>query len=136
MFIRFEERKKGDLDLGLLYGGIGVFGFFGARFLSELTALLPRCPFHCITGLPCPTCGTVRSGILLSQFRFLDAFLINPLFVLVCVGVTIWALSAFFLHIAGRRIRIVQFNEAKLIIRILLIGTILANWIYLIVIGV
>ena len=135
MFIRFEERKKGDLDLGLVYGGIGVFGFFGARFLSELTALLPRCPFHRITGLPCPTCGTVRSGILLGQFRFFDAFLTNPLFVLVCVGVAMWALSAFVLHIAGRRVRIVQFDEIKPIIRILLIGTILANWIYLIVIG-
>jgi hypothetical protein len=132
MKIEFIRRKKGDLNLGLIYGGIGIFGFVGARFFSKLIALVPPCPFHSITGLPCPSCGTTRSGILLSQFRVLEAFRTNPFFVLVCVGVAIWALSAFILHIMGKRMRIVRFNESTPLIRVLLIGTILANWIYLI----
>ncbi|UCE18147.1 MAG: DUF2752 domain-containing protein [Gemmatimonadota bacterium] len=135
MKIRVVQKEKGDLDLGLVYGGIGVFCFVGARFLSELTALLPRCPFHRVTGLPCPTCGTTRSGILLSQFNIVGAFLVNPLFVLVSFAVGVWALSAFVLHIANRRIQVVQFDDAKPVIRILLVGTILANWVYLIFAG-
>ena len=136
MFIKLEDRKKGDLDLGLVYGGIGIFGFVGARFFSELTALFPPCPFHYLTGLPCPTCGTTRSGILLSQFRILDAFLTNPLFVLVCLGIGLWAVSALVLHFSGKRMRFESWNRVKPFIRILLITVILANWVYLILVRV
>ena len=133
MKIKIVKKEKGDLDLGLVYGGIGIFGFVGARFFSGLAALLPRCPFHHLTGLPCPTCGTTRSGILLSQFRFFDAFLANPLFVLICFTVSVWALSALVLHVLEKRIRIDQFEKLKPFIRILLIVVIMGNWIYLII---
>lgn len=133
MKIKIIVREKGDLDLGLIYGCIGIFGFVGARFFSKVIALLPPCPLRHITGLPCPTCGSTRSGILLSQFKILEAFLTNPLFVLVCFGVTIWAMTALVLHIIRRRMRLVRFNESKPVIRILLIGAIIVNWIYLII---
>ena len=132
MKISLEEKRKGDLDLGLIYGGIGIFGFIGARFFSRVIVLLPPCPFRHMTGLPCPTCGSTRSGILLSQFRVLEAFLTNPLFALVCFGVAIWAMTALVLHITGRRMRLVRFNESKPVIRIFLIGAIIVNWVYLI----
>lgn len=136
MRIETVARGKSDLDLGLIYGGIGIFGFLVARYLSELTALLPPCPFHLLTGFPCPTCGVTRSSILLSRFRLLDAFLTNPLFVLLCFGVGVWALSAFVLYISGMRVRIELAAGAKPLFRILLIGSILANWAYLIVMRV
>ena len=136
MKLRIVHRGKGDLDLGVIYGGIGIFAFIGARFFSELTLLLPPCPFHLLTGLPCPTCGATRSGLLLSQFRLLDAFLTNPLFVLVCAGVAAWAVSAFALHIFGRRVRIRPVARAQSVIRFFLIGTVLVNWVYLIIMRV
>ena len=133
MKFRIVKREKGYLDLGLVYGGIGLFGFVGARFLSELTTLLPPCPFHHLTGFPCPTCGLTRSGILLSQFRIWEAFVTNPLFILLCSGIAMWALCALVLHFSGKRVRIEHFDKLKPFIRILLIGTILANWIYLVI---
>ena len=136
MFVKLEERKKGDLDLGLIYGGIGIFGFLGATFFSKLTVLLPHCPFHLITGLPCPTCGATRSGILLSQLQILDAFLTNPLFVIVCFGVGLWALCALALHFFGKRLRFESWNQVKPFIRILLVVVIMANWVYLIIVRV
>lgn len=136
MFVKLEERKKGDLDLGLIYGGIGIFGFLGAKFFSGFTALLPHCPFHLLTGLPCPTCGVTRSGILLSQFRIIDAFLTNPLFVVICFGIGLWAFSALALHFLGKRLRFESWNRAKPVIRILLVVVILVNWVYLIIVRV
>jgi hypothetical protein len=133
MFVRIKERKKGDIDLGLIYGGIGIFGFLGARFFSRLTVLIPPCPFHHLTGIPCPTCGSTRSGILLSQFKVLEAFWTNPLFVLVCCGVGMWALSSLVLLAAGKKVQIVQWGGSKAFLRIFAIGMIVANWVYLII---
>ena len=133
MCVRLDERKKGDVDLGLIYGGIGLFGFLGARFFSRLAALIPPCPFHRLTGIPCPTCGSTRSGILLSQFRIMEAFLANPLFVLLCLGVAIWALTALVLRLAEKRMRIVPSAKSKTFMRYFLIGMIVVHWIFLII---
>jgi len=37
------------------------------------------CPIKYITNIPCPSCGSTRSVILLTQGNFIEAFRINPL---------------------------------------------------------
>jgi hypothetical protein len=42
----------------------------------------PPCPFHALTGLSCPGCGTLRALHQLVHGRLLTAFGLNPLMVL------------------------------------------------------
>ncbi len=43
---------------------------------------IPLCPLHRATGLYCPFCGGLRAVRLLLRGHLLDAFRMNPLFVL------------------------------------------------------
>jgi len=132
MKIAFMPRQKGNLDLGLVYGGIGIFALLGLRLFSQLTLLFPPCPFHRLTGIPCPTCGATRCGLLLSQFHILEAFLVNPLFVLTCFGVAAWAVSALALLVMRKEVRFHLGSEMRPVLRFALIGCIALNWVYLI----
>lgn len=42
----------------------------------------PTCPFHALTGLYCPGCGTLRALHQLVHGHLLTAFLLNPLMLL------------------------------------------------------
>lgn len=48
------------------------------------------CPFHRITGFPCPGCGGVRAAQALMSMDILTALYINPLSVLLCVLVPVF----------------------------------------------
>lgn len=37
------------------------------------------CVIRNLTGMPCPTCGMTRAGLLLFSLRFHDAFFMHPL---------------------------------------------------------
>ncbi|MFM9056424.1 MAG: DUF2752 domain-containing protein [Bacteroidota bacterium] len=50
----------------------------------ELISFSP-CPFHLLTGLPCPSCGPTRAILGLFEAAGADSIRINPLG-LVCVG--------------------------------------------------
>ena len=43
------------------------------------TSAYPACPLHSLTGLDCPTCGTLRAAHLLLHGQFRAAFFQNPL---------------------------------------------------------
>ena len=64
------------LGLGLSagYGWILWFSFYG---IHDHT--FTPCLFKNATGIACPSCGSTRSVLLLSQGNFTDALLLNPL---------------------------------------------------------
>lgn len=41
--------------------------------------LFPACPFHAVSGLPCPGCGMTRAFLLLGQLRVGAALAAHPL---------------------------------------------------------
>ena len=43
------------------------------------SSLYPACPLQSLTGLDCPTCGTLRATHLLLHGQFRAAFALNPL---------------------------------------------------------
>jgi hypothetical protein len=45
------------------------------------TTLFPPCPFHMMTGLHCPGCGSLRAIHQLLNGNFVAAFKLNPLMV-------------------------------------------------------
>ena len=52
----------------------------------EATGWWPRCPFHSVTGLNCPGCGSLRALHAMLHGRVVEAFCCNPLLV-VCLPV-------------------------------------------------
>lgn len=64
----------------LMWGWILLLGVLSLVVLLALPAeFRPRCRFHALTGLPCPTCGATRCGELLFHGRLLEAARMQPL---------------------------------------------------------
>lgn len=63
--------------LAILIGG-GLIYFL---FSPEESVFFPKCPFHVITGLDCPGCGSQRAIHHLLHLQFKEAFLSNPLLI-------------------------------------------------------
>jgi hypothetical protein len=55
-------------------------------FSPEATRWYPRCPFHCLTGLNCPGCGSLRALHAVLHGQVIEAFCFNPLLV-VCLPI-------------------------------------------------
>lgn len=92
--------------------------------------VIPDCLFQRLTGLPCPTCGSVRAWELLAAGHFIEAFLTQPLMVLVEIGaigfmVYSWTAVVF----KTRRIRIENVRTGAVISGGVLLLAL--NWLYL-----
>ncbi|MCU0722912.1 MAG: DUF2752 domain-containing protein [Planctomycetes bacterium] len=68
------------------------------------TRILPGCPFHSLTGLHCPGCGSTRAVHQLLHGRVATAFGLNPFLVLALPFLAWGAASAFLEFAAGRRL--------------------------------
>ncbi|HEX7517338.1 MAG TPA: DUF2752 domain-containing protein [Chthoniobacterales bacterium] len=93
----------------------------------------PRCPFFALTGLPCVTCGATRATIAFLHGDFLSALRWNPLAAVSICGLVVFDLYAAIV-LVGRtpRLRIVDWTVAeKKVARIVVIGLLALNWIYL-----
>jgi uncharacterized protein DUF2752 len=76
-----NDRSKPRLALAVWTGmaavAFAVLYFFDPRSCS----LLPPCPFHAMTGLWCPGCGSTRGLHALAHGHLLQALRFNPLMV-------------------------------------------------------
>lgn len=61
----------------LLFVGCVIYYFFNPKEV----VFFPQCPFHTITGLDCPGCGSQRAIHSLLHFQFKEAFFSNPLLI-------------------------------------------------------
>jgi hypothetical protein len=62
----------------------------------------PPCPFHALTGLDCPGCGTLRAAHQLTHGHVRAAFGLNPLAVLLIPIVAYVIVSATLVSVRGR----------------------------------
>ena len=67
----------------LRYGAFALAAFAGIAVLyaydPSTSGLYPQCPFHFLTGLHCPGCGTLRALHQASTGDIVAAFGLNPL---------------------------------------------------------
>jgi hypothetical protein len=131
MRLFYKKKSKGQLDFGLLYGGIALLTLCAARFLPILP-FLPSCPLHDLTGFPCPTCGASRSIVHLSQGNFLSSFALNPL---TAICVTAAVVYFFYSVIAALfffpKLELQLADKEKNIARSGAVLLIFSNWLYL-----
>ncbi|HMM01651.1 MAG: DUF2752 domain-containing protein [Dysgonomonas sp.] len=69
-------RRLLGIAILLVAGGIIYYLFSPGE-----SSLFPKCPFHTITGLDCPGCGSQRAVHHLLHLQIKDAFTSNPLLI-------------------------------------------------------
>ena len=106
-----------------------------APFLPWLAPLVPGCPFHALTGVPCPGCGTTRAALALARGDVPAAFGWNPLAAAAFLFGGAACLLAPWWVVAGRPLpslaRVLSWRA-----RIALVAALAANWAWLIARGV
>jgi len=115
---------------GLVLAGTALFGV-GWLFSGMPT---PLCPFHAITGLPCPSCGMTRGIRCLLHGNFAAAFFFNPLGMTALMGIAVYVIYAGVV-VLGKQPRLRWEPISKrmaLLIRTSLFFLVALNWIYLI----
>jgi hypothetical protein len=132
MHISLKKHARGELDFGIIYGGIVLLALIAGRFLP-VALMLPSCVFKGLAGIPCPTCGSTHSVVYLSQGNLADSLAANPL---ISLGI-LTALLYFFYSLTTRvfivpRLSVALSNREKDGMRIGAIALVAANWLYLI----
>lgn len=129
----FKKRTAGQIEFGLLYGGIVLLALCAAFFLPILT-LVPSCVFQGLTGLPCPTCGATRSIVHLAHGDIAASFGMNPLIALGGVGAVlffVYTLVALLFDLPKIQVQATEREKNGMRIGALLL--IFLNWSYLVV---
>ena len=95
----------------------------------------PLCPFHTLTGLPCPTCGMTRGLSCLLHGNLNAALLFNPLLMVVLFGMTLYLFYCVVVVSARMpRLRWEPLSKiTTLAVRVGVVALIAGNWIYLII---
>jgi hypothetical protein len=108
---------------------------FGLGCLAWLRAGLPWpvCWFRHSFGIPCPTCGATRSALALAHGDLGLAFCTNPLMCLVYLAVMIFDLYAISVLVwRTKRLRLERVPlQVQRVLRVMAIGLVIGNWIYL-----
>lgn len=125
-------------QLGLLWGLVAVALVALSPLAPRLAPGLPACPVKTLAGVPCPTCGSTRAALALADFDPAAALATSPLATAGWVGLVGGGLVAGALALAGRELpRPPRWTRGRLLaFRVLAGGSLLANWIYLVVAGV
>ena len=68
-----------DMPLAGVWALVAASAVAVAPLLRIVSGVLPACPLHALTGLPCPSCGATRAALHLADGHALAALAINPL---------------------------------------------------------
>ena len=134
MSLHWRPLIPGERDPELIWGLVLMASFVIALGWLALGLPTPLCPLHAVTGIPCPSCGMTRGLGCLLHGRVTEAFLYNPLMMVMLLGAALYLLYAAVVVI-GRRPRLrweALSRGASLFIRIVVGVLIAANWLYLI----
>jgi hypothetical protein len=132
MRIAFKKRVHGQIEFGVIYGGIALLLLVAAKFLPFLS-FAPACVFRELTHIPCPTCGSTRAGTHLLHGEFFAALTLNPLFTLGLFALLLYfAYCIVTLAFDLPRIVLILTDGDRKLVRAVVLFLITAQWIYLI----
>lgn len=105
---------------------VGLYEWMASTMQVEAVS---TCLFRRITGQPCPTCGTTRMVLALSNGEVHQAIRHNPLMFFLLVLAVVWLLA----RTCGiRRVNLADTRRAKAIAVCVVAGLFVGNWAYLI----
>jgi len=132
MQVIFKKRTAGQVEFGIIYGGIVLLALLAAR-LGHIASMAPSCAFEGLLGVPCPTCGSTRAVVHLSHGEVASAFAMNPAVTLVIVFAVLFLFySLIALMFDFRRIGFIMTEREKNTVRIAAVLLLLAQWGWLI----
>jgi uncharacterized protein DUF2752 len=132
MRVVFNKQTTGQIEFGLIYGGIALLALCLADILPVLS-FSPSCVLKGLTNIPCPTCGSTRALVLLAHGELVAALAMNPLTVLcLLAAVLIFLTSLVTFAFNLPRISLVLSEQEGSIVRYGVIGLIFVQWCYLI----
>ncbi len=114
------------LCVSLFFGAIVAAYFIGQAYGVRVVP----CVFRLVTGQPCFLCGGSRASFLLLSGQPVKAMAMNPL---VAVGVPFAAVLLVVRVLFRGRVEIVG-GRARAMFWLFLLGLVLVNWVYLIVV--
>lgn len=89
------------------------------------------CPFRLVTGLPCPTCGMVRSAGHVLRGEIVAALCTNPLDAVTMLVVAPLALLLFAANrLGGWAVRISLGSGERILVWLVALTLLAANWFY------
>ena len=130
MHFILKKRTSADIPFGLIYGTIALLALIAVRILPVRT-VLPACPFKSMTGIPCPTCGTTRLLMHLTQGDVALAFFLNPVVALFIIGALVLFLYDVIASFSGSRAAFSLSHRESQWIRSGTVLALLVNWFYL-----
>jgi len=131
MRVVFGKRDPGQVEFGLIYGGLALLGL-GVAGSFPVLSFLPPCTFKGLFGIPCPTCGSTRSVVHLAHGDLFAALAMNPLITLCFIAAVLfflYNLVAFVFELP--RINLILSTREGIAVRAGLVGLVLAQWVYL-----
>ena len=131
MHLYLKKKEPGQIEFGIIYGGIALLMLGAGRMLPVLS-FAPACVFRGLTGIPCPTCGSTRSLVHLSHGDVLSALSLNPLTTLSLIAAIVYLfLSIMSMAFDLPRINILFTDNEKNGMRAGAVMTLFVQWVYL-----
>jgi hypothetical protein len=125
--------KTQKVQPGLYFFFIGIISFLFVHYFPGVLQLIPPCQFREWSGIPCPTCGATRVGVLLGQFQFYKAFLTNPLFSIIYMAIAGWGLYSVLALFVKRQLTVSPSAKEKMAVKLVILLSIPVNWLYMII---
>jgi hypothetical protein len=122
-------------QLALLWCVVALSLLALSPLLTAMAPLFPHCPFHVITGIPCPSCGATRGGLALLRGHVLSALAFNPLAVLAECSFLLGGLAAPLYLALGGKLPVLP-KPLPGWLRGAAVAVIFVNWVWLIARGV
>lgn len=119
-----EENLHKNVKLGIIAAG-AIIGLVYVVVANQThSSLLLSCPFHTITGLHCPGCGSTRAFYQILHGNILAAFDLNPLMMLALPFIC-YALASEILFLATKKWILPKLNIKSIWIWVILVVVIL-----------
>jgi hypothetical protein len=132
MRVLLKKKTPGQIEFGIIYGGIALIALAVARFMPSVTTALPSCVFSGVTGIPCPACGSTRSAVHLAQGDVITSLCMNPLTSIILIAAILYFFySALTLLSKTQRVTVSLSDREKDGLRLLIIIVAMLNWAYL-----
>lgn len=130
-----DERVRRERPVSLApvwtVAGLAVLALV-ARLALQWQWPVPQCWLRKLTGIPCPACGCTRSLAAWSSGNLDQAWLYNPLFFAICLGLLLWlTLWAVQLTSHQRLLDTIRARAARLPLGRIAIALVATNWLYL-----
>lgn len=136
MKVHIEPRQSGERALGA-YALIPLALLPVGAWLVDTGALnLGVCSFKRYLGIPCMTCGATRATVHLFHGHLWDALKTQPFIVSVYLGMLVLGTVSLGAKLTRRSVRVEISDREDLVLKAVLIGFPVLNWIYLWVAGI